>query len=307
MHEPELLVLDEPLSGLDPSGIDAIGRVLVDQARAGCCVLFSSHQLDLVEDLCELVTIIDHGRVVVSGTVDELASSGARRLVVRVEGDRQAAWAGGLPGVSVSEVAAGEARLVLDDEVDSDTVLRGRNAGWPGYGVHLRTSAPLRSLPGGVGVKFVFVVPILVLALGLRLWLPRRRRAHRAGEAEPPELAATGRAFSDSFDGVGLVALREIRERVRGRIFRIGTLVILLAVGAAIVIPAIHRGTKAQPENVAVVGPPTSSLRSLVEKTAAGVGTTVKVVDEANAQTAERGAPRRNRRRRHRRWPTASS
>ena len=51
VHEPELLVLDEPLSGLDPTGIEAIGRVLVDRARAGCCVLISSHQLDLVEEL----------------------------------------------------------------------------------------------------------------------------------------------------------------------------------------------------------------------------------------------------------------
>ena len=124
IHEPELLVLDEPLSGLDPTGIDAIGHVLVDQARAGCCVLFSSHQLDLVEDLCEQVTIIDHGRLVVSGTVDDLASSGARRLVVRIEGERTADWARGLKGVSVSEVAAGEVRLVLDDAVDSDVVLR---------------------------------------------------------------------------------------------------------------------------------------------------------------------------------------
>ncbi len=124
LHGPELLVLNEPLAGLDPAGVDAIGQVLLDQAGAGCCVLFSSHQLDLVEDLCEQVTIIDHGRVVVSGTVDELASSGPRRLVVRVEGDRAAAWARSLPGVTVSEVAAGAARLVLDDAVDSDSVLR---------------------------------------------------------------------------------------------------------------------------------------------------------------------------------------
>jgi ABC-2 type transport system ATP-binding protein len=123
VHEPELLVLDEPLSGLDPTGIDAIGRVLVDQARAGCCVLFSSHQLDLVEDLCEQVTIIDHGSLVVSGTVDDLATSGARRLVVRVEGDRTTDWANGLRGVSISEVSAGAVRFVLDDEVDSDVVL----------------------------------------------------------------------------------------------------------------------------------------------------------------------------------------
>ena len=124
VHDPEVLVLDEPLSGLDPTGIDAIGQVLVDQARAGCCVLFSSHQLDLVEDLCEQVTIIDHGRLVVSGAVDELAEGGTRRLVVRVDGDREADWADGLPGVTVSQVSGGEARLVLAPGVESDQVLR---------------------------------------------------------------------------------------------------------------------------------------------------------------------------------------
>jgi ABC-2 type transport system ATP-binding protein len=124
VHDPDLLVLDEPLAGLDPPGIDAIGEVLVERARAGSSVLFSSHQLDLVEDLCESVVIIDHGRLVVAGRVDELAASGPRRLVVGVEGDRDGAWARGLAGVAVSELAGGEARLVLDDSVDSESVLR---------------------------------------------------------------------------------------------------------------------------------------------------------------------------------------
>jgi ABC-2 type transport system ATP-binding protein len=123
-HNPDLLVLDEPLSGLDPTGIDAIGQVLVDQARNGCCVLLSSHQLDLVEDLCDSVTIIDHGRLVVSGTVDALATSGARRLQVRVEGDRNGDWASGLAGVTVSELVGGAIRMLLKDEVDSDVVLQ---------------------------------------------------------------------------------------------------------------------------------------------------------------------------------------
>ncbi len=124
VHSPELIILDEPLAGLDPTGIDAIGEVLVEQARAGCCVLFSSHQLDQVEDLCEAVTIIDHGRLVVSGRVDDLASSGARRLVVRVEGDREAAWVRGVAGVTLSEVDGGAARLVLEESVDSEDVLK---------------------------------------------------------------------------------------------------------------------------------------------------------------------------------------
>ena len=123
VHDPEVLVLDEPLAGLDPAGIDAIGEVLVERAGSGCCVLFSSHQLDLVEDLCESVAIIDHGRLVASGTVDELATGGARRLVVRVEGDREQTWADAIPGVAVSELDGGEVRLILDDGIDSDVVL----------------------------------------------------------------------------------------------------------------------------------------------------------------------------------------
>ena len=124
VHGPELLVLDEPLAGLDPTGIDDITEVLVEQARDGRCVLLSSHQLDLVEGLCQSVTIIDHGRVVVSGDVDDLAAGGARRLVVRVEGDRSTSWASALQGVRVSETDGGAVRLVLDEGVDSDDVLR---------------------------------------------------------------------------------------------------------------------------------------------------------------------------------------
>jgi ABC-2 type transport system ATP-binding protein len=124
VHDPELIILDEPLAGLDPTGIDAIGAVLVEQARAGCCVLLSSHQLDQVEDLCETVTIIDHGRLVVTGRVDDLTMSGPRRLVVRVDGDRSAAWVQGAAGVTISEVSGGEARLVLDASVDSNELLR---------------------------------------------------------------------------------------------------------------------------------------------------------------------------------------
>jgi len=123
VHDPEVLVLDEPLAGLDPSGIDAIGAVLVEQAHSGRCVLFSSHQLDMVEDLCESVSIIDHGQLVASGTVEELETRGARRLAVRVEGDRTGEWSRAIPGVTVSEIVGGEVRLVLDDAVDSDVVL----------------------------------------------------------------------------------------------------------------------------------------------------------------------------------------
>ena len=124
VHEPELLVLDEPLSGLDPVGVDAVGSVLVEQARAGRGVLFSSHQLDLVEDLCESVAIIDRGHLVAGGTVEELTLGGQRRLVVRVAGDFAGSWAGQLSGVTVSRIEGGAVRLVLDDGTEPQDVLR---------------------------------------------------------------------------------------------------------------------------------------------------------------------------------------
>jgi ABC-2 type transport system ATP-binding protein len=123
VHEPDLLVLDEPFSGLDPVGIDAISGVLVDQAAAGRGVLFSSHQLDLVEDLCQSVAIIDRGRLVATGSVEDLTTSGRRRLVVKVEGDWTGDWARPVPGVTISRTESGTVRLVLDEATDPQAVL----------------------------------------------------------------------------------------------------------------------------------------------------------------------------------------
>jgi ABC-2 type transport system ATP-binding protein len=87
VNEPELLVLDEPFSGLDPVAVEAMGRLIAQIAADGATVLFSSHQLDLVEDLCEDVVIVDHGRVVMAGELTELRTRVPHRLVdVRVRG-----------------------------------------------------------------------------------------------------------------------------------------------------------------------------------------------------------------------------
>ncbi len=131
IHAPELLVLDEPFAGLDPVGIDEVTAILAEQAREGRGVLFSSHQLDLVEDICESVVIIDKGRLVVAGNLDELERMGSRRLVVKVAGDRDGAWARGIPGVTISRTEAGESRLVLDDGVDSQALLARAMAAGP--------------------------------------------------------------------------------------------------------------------------------------------------------------------------------
>ena len=72
VHSPDLLLLDEPFSGLDPVAVDVMSAVLREQAEAGVPVIFSSHQLDLVERLCDRVGIISSGRMVALGTIEEL-------------------------------------------------------------------------------------------------------------------------------------------------------------------------------------------------------------------------------------------
>ena len=126
VHDPDLLVLDEPFSGLDPGGIDDMSAILAERAAAGVTVLFSSHQLDLVEDICEAVAIIHQGRLVVSGLVADLRRGDHPRLAVRVTGDRTGGWAAGI-GSAIGTVdsvrADGTAEISLTSTADSQTIL----------------------------------------------------------------------------------------------------------------------------------------------------------------------------------------
>jgi ABC-2 type transport system ATP-binding protein len=126
VHDPDLLVLDEPFSGLDPGGIDDMSAILAERAAAGVTVLFSSHQLDLVEDICEAVAIIHQGRLVVSGLVADLRRGDHPRLAVRVTGDRTGGWSAGI-GSAIGTVdsvrADGTAEISLTSTADSQTIL----------------------------------------------------------------------------------------------------------------------------------------------------------------------------------------
>lgn len=95
VHNPSILVLDEPFSGLDPIAVDVMSKVLLDKAADGIPVVFSSHQLELVERLCHRVGIIRGGQMVAIGEVDELRSSGDVELVV-IAPNAKDGWASGL-------------------------------------------------------------------------------------------------------------------------------------------------------------------------------------------------------------------
>ncbi len=132
VHEPELLILDEPFAGLDPVGVDEMSAVLSERAAAGATVLFSSHQLDLVQDLCEAVAIIHRGRLVAEGGLAELRRGGAPRLAVRVAGDPEGRWAQGLPGTAgIVGLTAGTVLLALSPGADAQLILDAARATGP--------------------------------------------------------------------------------------------------------------------------------------------------------------------------------
>jgi len=119
VHEPDLLILDEPFSGLDPTGVDVLSEVLIAESREReVPVVFSSHQLDLVERLCDAVAIVKDGSLVASGDVEELRRErSGRRWRIELEGD--GGWTPSLPGVR----RAGDDVYELDDGTDPQALL----------------------------------------------------------------------------------------------------------------------------------------------------------------------------------------
>jgi ABC-2 type transport system ATP-binding protein len=120
---PDVLVLDEPFSGLDPVALDVMTGVLRERADAGVAVVFSSHELDLVERICDRVGIIDHGRLVAGGTVGDLRREGPRRLWVDAPG-APPGWLEHLPGAAVVRTDRSRALLELSGGADDQAILR---------------------------------------------------------------------------------------------------------------------------------------------------------------------------------------
>ena len=141
----------------------------------------------------------------------------------------------------------------------------------------------------------VLVAALLVARIAFYVLRRRRRAERKAAAAEPPVPAVhTGRRphpqlhrIEHAFGDVGLVAGREIRERVRGRIFRVGTIIMLVGVGAAVVIPTIHSGGGPTPQRVGVVGGLSSDGRQVVAASAKANDDTVTLVNESSTSQAK--------------------
>ena len=133
VHDPDLLVLDEPFSGLDPVGVDVLSGVLSDYASTGVPVVFSSHQLELVERLCEAVAIIKDGRLVASGPVEELRDRGTDARHVRVAVQADDSWVERVPGARVKDRGARGLLVALDDASPEAVLDAARAAGTVTY------------------------------------------------------------------------------------------------------------------------------------------------------------------------------
>jgi ABC-2 type transport system permease protein len=139
-------------------------------------------------------------------------------------------------------------------------------------------------------VRVVLIFVIVGVAIGLRVLVRQRQGQRRlAVESPGPDVCAPSRrrfAVGAHLGGVGLVARREILERVRGRIFRVGTIIILLAVGAAIVIPKIHSSHTTPPQQVGVVGSPNAVLTKVITYSGKQGNVPVHVVTEQTEESA---------------------
>lgn len=131
LHDPDVLLMDEPFTGLDPVNVGLLREAFFELRDRGRTIVFSTHQMELAEALCQSVAIIDRGRLVAGGSVRALKRSAGRRIVrLALDDDAGAAWLAGLPGVNVVRSGADLTEVELTNGTDpmallAETVARG--------------------------------------------------------------------------------------------------------------------------------------------------------------------------------------
>jgi ABC-2 type transport system ATP-binding protein len=123
LHEPEVLIMDEPMSGLDPVGMDVMREVMLDLVRRGATIVLSSHQMDTVERLCDRVALINRGEKVLDGAVAEVkARHGKNTVVLAYEGD--GSFLASVPGVVRVSDSGRYVEIKMADGADAQALLR---------------------------------------------------------------------------------------------------------------------------------------------------------------------------------------
>ena len=125
LHDPDILLLDEPFTGLDPVNAALLKEAFLEMRDDGKTIVFSTHQMETVEELAESIAIVDEGRIVVAGAVRDVRGSTGRVFVrLSVQGDTELAWLDGLDGVAVTRPGRDYAEMEVARERDPETILR---------------------------------------------------------------------------------------------------------------------------------------------------------------------------------------
>lgn len=122
LQQPELVILDEPFAGLDPLNVDLLERLIADLRRAGSTVIFSTHQMNQAERMCDRIVLINRGRKIIDGTINEVRSRFTERIVA-IDADGDLSSLNDLAGVVNVQVTSGHARLELGPNTAPNTVL----------------------------------------------------------------------------------------------------------------------------------------------------------------------------------------
>jgi ABC-2 type transport system ATP-binding protein len=124
LHEPQLLLMDEPFTGLDPVNVALLREAFLELRDEGRTLVFSTHQMETVEALCGWVAIVDRGRLVAGGTLRDVKRSTGRRMVrISVLDDHRLAWLAAIPGAHVLRPGVERVEIELDQGIEPDAVL----------------------------------------------------------------------------------------------------------------------------------------------------------------------------------------
>jgi ABC-2 type transport system ATP-binding protein len=124
LHDPEVLLMDEPFTGLDPVNVALLREAFLELRDRGKTLIFSTHQMEAAEAMCESVAIVDRGRVVVGGTLAQVKRSTGRRMVILgIAGDHQLRWIADVPGARVIRPGIERSEVEVDEGVEPDAVL----------------------------------------------------------------------------------------------------------------------------------------------------------------------------------------
>jgi ABC-2 type transport system ATP-binding protein len=181
LHEPAVLLMDEPFVGLDPVNVALLKEAFAEMRERGSTLVFSTHQMEMVEELCESVALIDQGRLVLAGPIRDVKRSTGRRVVrlalegKSIDGDgAELPWLASLPGVRVSRPGQDYAELDVARDIDPERILKA-------------------ALDAGERVtNFLIADPSIEEIFIERVGRPPSEDHHLAASGEPPASAAPG-------------------------------------------------------------------------------------------------------------------